>query len=61
MSYPNFHFEFFDALSYNQLKANKDNIKRLTNLEICFKENVKNNLSSIITCLFSGPLYINYC
>ena len=53
VSYPNFLFVVFDVLSYSELKANKDKIKPLTYLEICFKENAKSNLSSIIACPFS--------
>ena len=54
VSYPNFLFVVFDVLSYQELKANKENIKRLTNLEMYFKENAKYNLSSIIACPFTG-------
>ena len=38
VSYLNFLFAVINALSYKELKANKDNIKHLTNLEICFKK-----------------------
>ena len=53
----------FDVCSYAELNENKENILRLSELEICFKKDLLYKLSSLICCPFEGhysSVILNY-